>query len=409
MNAKLRAKFGITAIFLGTATFVVGCSSNYNLPPPKPLPSNPRTVAVHKLWSHNIGGGGGRQLLGLVANVNEQNGGNEIYVASTHGHVAAFNAKTGRKLWSQHVKKERLSGGPAAGFGLVVVGTRSGDVVALDAASGKPEWKHYVGAPVIAAPAVGTAIVAVKTIAGGLVGLSPKTGDVVWKTDETPPSLTLRFGIQPLIVNGTVYGGFADGGVIAADAATGKQQWRKQIAQPSGDNPVANLVNVGGVMDFAAGDLYTATYQGRLAALVGDSGQVLWSHKLSSYTGVRLDGVHVYASDSAGRVHAWDLVTGAPVWTYGQLGYRRLSAAVPYRGAVAVGDRFGWLHFLSSDDGHYLNRVKVSGGAIRMPPVVADGSLIVLDNDGTLAAYSLPAKTLPTGAMTTGRPAADRH
>ncbi|MGH8160767.1 MAG: outer membrane protein assembly factor BamB [Gammaproteobacteria bacterium] len=391
MKVENRAKVAATGLILGGMTLLFGCSSNYNQPPPKKLPPNPHAVKIKRVWSHNVGGGGGRQLLGLAAGVEIGQGGPEVFAASTHGHVAAFDAATGKRLWSHHVKKGRLSGGPVAGDGLVVVGTRLGDAIALDASDGKLKWKQYVGAPVIAAPAIGTSIVAVKTIAGTLVGLSPKTGAVVWQTSEAQPSLTLRFGIEPLIVNGVVYGGFADGNVIAVDAATGKEQWHRQVGQPSGNNPVANLVNVGGVMDFVGGDLYVATYQSRLAALDGNSGQVLWSRKLSTYTGVGLDGAHVYVSDAAGAVHAYDLVTGVPDWTDSALGYRRLSIPVPFGKLVAVGDRFGWLHFLDRDNGHYLGRVKVGGGAIRMPPVVAGDYLIVLDDDGTLAAYTLPA------------------
>ncbi|MGH8272980.1 MAG: outer membrane protein assembly factor BamB [Gammaproteobacteria bacterium] len=382
----------IILVACGALALLAGCSSNYNQHPAKPLPPNPHLVKVTKVWSHGIGGGGGRQLLGLTAGADS----GEVFAASTHGHVVAFSTANGKRTWSHHVKKERLSGGPAVGEGIVVVGTRSGNVIALDAADGKEKWKHYVGAPVLASPAISANIVAVKTIAGDLVALSPKTGESVWQINETPPTLTLRFGIQPLIVNGVVYGGFADGEVIAVDAATGKELWRKQIAKPSGNNPVANLVNVGGIMAFEAGDLYAATYQGRLAALAGSSGEVLWSQKLSSYTGVTLDAAHVYASDAAGRVHAYDLVTGVPDWTKDTLGYRRLSAAVPFDNTVTVGDRFGWLHFFARKDGHYLGRVKVSDGAVRMPPVIVGNRLIVLDDDGTLAAYTLPEnKTTP--------------
>src|SRR5699024_6774663 len=102
-----------------------------------------------------------------------------------------------------------------------------------------------------------------------------------------------------------------------------------------------------------------------------------------------LDPAYVYVSDSAGKVHAYDLVSGVPEWTYKKLGHRRLSAVAPFGSVVAVGDRFGWLHLLARDDGKYLGRVRVSDAPIRMPPLVAGGHLIVLDDDGTLAAYDV--------------------
>lgn len=380
---RLLPRFALAAV-LGTSVLLAGCGSGYNQAPPDPLPPNPHKVKITQAWSHDVGGGGGDQLLGLAA----ASANDRVVAASAGGHVVAFDAKTGKPVWSRHLDA-RLSGGPGVGNDLVVVGTRDGTVIALSAKDGKKLWTQYVGAPLLSNAAVGKEIVAVKTIAGDLIGLSPDSGKSLWQISETPPSLSLRFGIQPLIVNGVVYGGFADGSVIAVDAATGEQQWKSQVGQPSGSNPVANLINVGGVMSWASGDLYATTYQGRLAALSSFGGEILWSHDVSSYTGATLDAAYVYVSDSSGKVHAYDLVSGVPKWTYDKLGHRRLTTVVPFGSVVAVGDRFGWLHILSRDQGAYLGRVRVSDDPIRMPPLVADGHLIVLDDDGTLAAYDV--------------------
>ncbi|MGH8271768.1 MAG: PQQ-binding-like beta-propeller repeat protein, partial [Gammaproteobacteria bacterium] len=243
----MNIKSFLTLISLAGLALVAACTSDYNQHPANRLPPNPHTVKVQQAWSHDIGGGGGKQLLGLAPGAVE----GEVVAAAAGGHVAAFDAESGKLRWSRHVKA-RLSAGPAVGGGLVVVGTRAGDVIALDAATGAQKWKHYVGAPVIASPAIGSSAVAVKTMAGALIGLSPATGDSVWESDEAPPSLSLRFDTQPLIVDGVVYAGFADGKAIAVDNATGKEAWRKQVAQGQGGNPVADLVDVGGIMAFAA-------------------------------------------------------------------------------------------------------------------------------------------------------------
>ncbi|HEX5498290.1 MAG TPA: outer membrane protein assembly factor BamB [Thermomicrobiales bacterium] len=372
---------------LAAAVTLAACSSGSNLPSPGPLPANPHAVELNRLWSRNVGGGGGNQLLGLAPDV--VNG--EVVAAGTGGDVAAYDIATGKELWRQHVKGGRLSGGPAIGHDLVVVGTRRGYAVALDAKTGAPKWSHYVGAPVLTSPAVGAAVVAVKTIGGSLVGLSPQSGDELWVANEAVPSLTLRFDTRPLVADGVVYAGFADGKVAAFDAQTGKELWREQVAQGKGDNLVADIVNVGGLMALSGGDLYVATYQGRLVALDASSGQVLWGHDISSYTGVGIDAVRLYVSDSNGLVHAFDLITGVPDWTYNKLTFRDLSAAVPFGSIVVVGDHSGRLHLLDRDKGKYLGRIQVSDGAIRMPPVVAGDRLVVLAGDGTLAAYALPA------------------
>jgi len=361
---------------------VGACSSGSNLPPAQPLPPNPQKVQVHRDWSHDVGGGGGRQLLGLSPDARD----GLVVAASAGGNVVAVDATSGRVKWRHHLGA-RLSGGPAVGDGLVAVGTRSGKVIALDAKTGKPKWRQYVGAPVNTAPAISNSVVVVKTIAGDVTGLTPADGKELWTRNESVPSLSLRFDTRPLIVDGTAYAGFADGKAMAIDVSTGKAKWRQQVATGQGGNLVADMVDVGGSMAYAGGDLYVATYQGKLAALDDSSGQTIWSRSVSSYTGVTLDGSHLYVSDADGSVHAFDLVTGVPDWVYGKLGYRGLSAPVSDGSIVAVGDRFGYLHFLDRSNGAYLGRVSVGGGPIRMPPVVVDNRVVVLDLDGTLAAY----------------------
>lgn len=380
MNRALRL-WPLGACLVAT---LAACSSGSNLPPPAPLPPNPHDIAVRLVWSHDVGGGGGDQLLGLAPDA--ANG--VVVAAAAGGHVVAIDASSGAVKWSRQLRA-RLSGGPVAARGVVAVGTRSGEVIALDAATGKPLWRHYVGAPVDVAPAIGDGLVVAKTIAGGLTGLSLKSGTQLWTQNESVPSLSLRFDTRPLLVNGTAYAGFADGKAMAVDAASGKEKWRTQVASGQGGNLVADIVDVGGLMAFAAGDLYVATYQGRLAAIDAGSGQIIWSRDISSYTGVTLDPSHVYVSDAEGRVHAFDLVTGVPTWVYAKLGYRGLSAPVSFGSTVVVGDRFGFLHFLSRDKGTYLDRVQVGGGAVRMAPVVVGDRIIALDVDGTLAAYRL--------------------
>lgn len=380
-------KFLRAGVVFTFVAVLAACSSS-NLPPPSPLPLNPHQVAVHAQWSHDVGGGGGDQLLGLAPDAN----GGLVVAASKGGHLVAVNASNGHVKWQRHVKA-RLSGGPAIADGLIALGTRSGKVIALDAETGKTLWTQSVGAPVIVSPAIGNAQVVVTTLAGDLVGLDAKTGSERWTQGSTAPDLSLRIATRPLIVSGVAYGGFADGKAMAVDMSSGKQLWVKQIAAGEGGNLVANLVDVGRRMAYAGGNLYVATYQGNLSALVASNGQVVWDRKLSSYTGVTLDAAHLYVSAADGRIHAYDLVTGVPAWTYAKLGYRGLSAATSYGSMVVVGDRFGFLHFLDRKTGHYLGRIDMDDGAIRMAPVVVGKNLIVLGGGGELVAYRAAAKS----------------
>lgn len=372
----------IPVLLLGLAA----CESS-NIHQPEPLPVNPGQVRVQHDWSVDVGGGGGDQLLGLAPDAN----GEMVVAASAGGHVVAVDTTSGKIKWQRYLKV-RASGGPAVGAGIVAVGTRAGNVIALDANDGHTLWKHYVHSPVIVAPAIGDGQVVVNTLAGDLIALGVHSGSEQWTQSNQAPSLSLRTATRPLIAGGSVYGGFADGKVMAVSVGSGKQLWLKQIAAGHAGNIIGDMVDVGRQMAYTSGDLYVATYQGKLAAVAADSGQVIWSRDLSSYTGVTLDGANLYSSDAEGRVHAFDLVTGVPKWTYGKLAYRGLSAPRSYGSLVAVGDRFGYLHFIDRNTGKYLGRIDVGDGALRMAPIVAGSRLLVLGQSGELVAYQVKVK-----------------
>ena len=51
-----------------------------------------------------------------------------------------------------------------------------------------------------------------------------------------------------------------------------------------------------------------------------------------------------------------------------------------------VGDLDGYVHWLATEDGRMLARERVGGGAIRVKPLVVDGVVYVLSDNGQLTA-----------------------
>jgi alcohol dehydrogenase (cytochrome c) len=79
---------------------------------------------------------------------------NRLFRGTGEGNVLAYDAATGRKLWSTHIadpaKREGITAAPIAWNGLVFIGTSGSDmygvkgrVYALDAQSGKISWETF--------------------------------------------------------------------------------------------------------------------------------------------------------------------------------------------------------------------------------------------------------------------------
>jgi len=137
----------------------------------------------------------------------------------------------------------------------------------------------------------------------------------------------------------------------------------------------------------AGRDVYAVGFQGKVAMLALDTGQVWWSHEDSSYRGVTLDEDTLYLADSDGIVAALKSRTGAEVWRQNVLLHRGLSPIAVMDESVVVGDFQGYLHFLDKASGALAARISAGGARISSQPLVVGDMLVVANDRGQINAY----------------------
>jgi outer membrane protein assembly factor BamB len=201
------------------------------------------------------------------------------------------------------------------------------------------------------------------------------------------PALSLRGNAAPRIAEGVVYAGEDSGKLVALRLSDGNVMWEQTLAPGEGRTELARLQDIDGDVAVADGVVYAAGYQGMTAALIADSGRPLWTHPLSSYTGVALASTQIYVIDADSDVWALDLRTGASNWKQEGLKYRWLGEASTMGDAVVVGDMEGWVHWLAASDGKFAARVRLSKHAIQAAPLVVGDTVYVEDIDGVVGAY----------------------
>jgi outer membrane protein assembly factor BamB len=159
------------------------------------------------------------------------------------------------------------------------------------------------------------------------------------------------------------------------------------LAPPSGRSDLERLSDVDGLISVVGQDLYAVGYQGKLAALASESGQVLWARDVSSFEGVSADWINVYTVSEEGELIALSRNNGEEAWRQDALLRREPTLPVPFHTTVAVGDLDGYLHFFSTIDGEPVARLKMGGGAISNDPVVVADRLYVQSDSGSLSAF----------------------
>lgn len=352
--------------------------------PPAELVAFDETLDVRRLWSSKVGRGTERLRLAL----RPASDGARIYAGSHNGEVVALDAATGRRVWSVRTRLQ-LSAGPAYGEGVIAFGTTDGELILLDAQTGEQRWVQPVGSEVLAPPVIARGIVVLRTIDGRLRGFSVTDGRNVWSVEQSRPALTLRGNTAPRVAGTAVVAGFDNGRVGAYDIVSGDVLWEVPIATPSGVSELERLVDISAGLQVVGNDVYVAGYQGRAVGMDLMSGAVVWQQELSSYAGLGVDVNYVYVTDEFGAIVALDRRGGAQVWRQEALRLRDVTAPTRFASALVVGDYDGYLHWLDPVTGEFVARERAAGGRITGAPLVVGEAVFVQGDDGTVAAYAL--------------------
>jgi len=370
-----------------TVMVLAGCSlfgDKETVLPPTELTKFKQTLDLKKVWSAKLGKGSELLRLSLMP----AGDGTRVYAASVNGEVSAFDPVSGKRQWTIKLEIE-LSSGPGVGEGLVVVTSSDGYVVALNAADGVERWRASVLGESLAIPLISDRGIVIYTTDGRLRMLSLFDGTEAWTMEQSQPSLTLRGASTPVIVGSSVIVGFDNGRLIALSLDTGNTEWEAMLSPPTGRSDLERLADVDGRLQVVGQDIYASGYQGRVASLAAESGQVLWSREISTYVGTGADWNNVYVAADDGEIFALQRRNGDDVWRSDLMIRREPSAPTSFDLTVAIGDFEGYVHFFSNLDGHPVARVRVGKGKISGAPVVIGNRLYVQSESGALHVFEV--------------------
>jgi outer membrane protein assembly factor BamB len=361
---------------------MLGCSNDKEVDPPAELLKLKATREVDRTWSTGLGGDSESLRLALRPAVVE----GIVYAASHDGEVVALKADTGRRVWGVKTKLA-LSAGPEVGGGLVVLGSSDGDIVALDVTNGAERWRRAIASEVLARPLVVNDLVVIRTVDGHLEALSITDGATRWALDEPVPRLTLRGTAPPVLANDRIIAGFDNGKVVAIDPRNGDILWDAIVNAPHGRTELERLADIDSPARVSGDDVFVVGFQGRVAMLALESGQIWWARDASSDRGFAMDDENLYLTNSDSVVIAMRRSDGAVQWEQSALRRRGLTAPAVDGDALVVGDFEGYLHWLDKATGEIVARQKTDGERITNAAVTDESGVFVQTDSGKLLAF----------------------
>lgn len=350
---------------------------------PKELESIDATVTIKKVWRQSIGSSDDvyqPTLHPAVAN-------GVVYAASNKGRITAWPVEKGKHLWRTDLDLS-LSGGVGLGAGLLAVGTSKGELITLDAETGEERWRVTLSSEILSAPAAKGDLLVAQTLDGKVYGLSVATGEELWRYTVEVPVLSLRGTAAPLVTKRMVITGFANGKLVALNAATGALLWESKLATGEGKSELERMVDVNSPV-LGNEVVYATSYQGRAGAFSRGTGRELWAQESSSYHPPAFGSGRLFVADTEGQVLRLRSSGGRAEWTNTDLLRRGLTPPLVMGDYLLVADSEGFLHALSQADGAIVGRVKVDGDGVAVGMVTDGSTLFVQDRDDDLTAYQL--------------------
>jgi len=258
--------------------------------------------------------------------------GDRVFVASDDGFLYALDRATGRQLWRFDLKAsdlhrrppsadnsyfDFLQSSPVVHEGRVYVGSLSGALFAVDAATGRQVWTLGTLDAIRGNPVVHGGSVYFGSWDDHLYAVDLKTVKPVWRVDTG--------GIvqsTPSIDQGRVVIGNRAAKLIAYDAETGRQVWSHDYAD--GSWVESSAIAAGGILYVGSSDAL------KVSAVAADTGRELWQFKTGGWTWATpvlangtlyigaLSGYPYYFEGITLRhgFHAIDAATGREKWSF---------------------------------------------------------------------------------------------
>jgi len=357
------------------------------------------SAAPALIWSTNIGSGDSRKQRITAAPVV---GGGRIYTLDAAAQVSAVSS-SGAVLWQHSVlpssdgEGEATGGGIAYAGGVVYVSSGFGVLTALDAKSGQQIWRQELDATGSGSPTIRDGLLYL--VAGDDTAwvIDTKDGRIAWQLEASPSASNILGAPAPVVGPKISVFAFGSGDLVGTFRRGGFRRWIASVSGARIGSAISQISDVTGAPFLDGNRVYVGNHSGRTAAFEVNSGARLWTAFEGTFGPLWVAGGSVFMVNDRSRLMRLDANDGSTIWSVDLPGYvkdkpRKRAEIVAHHGPILAGGQLvvasndGQIRFFDPVDGSLARSIAVKSGATT-DPVVANGTLYVVTADGDLAAY----------------------
>ncbi len=358
---------------------------------------NIATSGFNPAWTVGIGEGGGYRAK-LTAQPVVLNG--AVYTMDSDGHVAAIDLATGSRRWrvdtqADENRSTNIGGGVAIEGSTVYATTGRGEAMALEAATGKILWRKDIGVPARSGPTLSDGRMHFTTLDNQLLALTMAKGERVWGYQGNESPTTVLADAAPAIAEGFVVCGFGSGELVTVRADSGVLVWSDTLASARGRNSFVDLSAIRALPVIDRGRVFAIGVGGILVSLDLRSGRRLWEREIGGGQTPWLAGDWLFVQSLDQSLTAISVDDGRVRWVQDLPRWdnpAKQKDPIFWSGPLMASGKLvlaGTSELAVSVDpvsGHIIGTRSLSG-PVSIAPVAAQGTLLILSDDGTLQAF----------------------
>ena len=332
--------------------------------------------------------------------------------------MSAADMKTGEVKWRQSVStlktdvnfslsrfwagdevaanlRDGSGGGVAYGRGRVIATTGFGEIMALNGDTGEILWRVQNSVPFSNAPTVRGNQIFVTSQDSRLQAFNIETGERVWEHLAITEQATIIGATSVAVNEQLVVAGFNSGEVVALSPINGNVLWTDSLTSRGTQvTPLSKLNAIVGRPVIDRDRVIVSSHGGRTAAIDIRSGERIWTTDVGSIETPWVMGDYILLMSLEGALVSLSREQGRVRWLTQLPSFKDeedRQGRIRWAGPLLAGGQI----ILASSDGRLVTANPVTGEIIgyqdieepvNVTPVVADGTLYVLTDEGSLIA-----------------------
>ncbi len=349
--------------------------------------------SIQKVWSTDIGRGS-KDGLPLTAQPIVADG--RVYTLDTESVVQATDIKSGNVLWRISIKPKKedevvIGGGLSMSAGRLFVAGGYAEIAVVDVTKGVVMGRIPLPSAARAAPTILDERLYVTTLDNRLLAFQAMDGAKLWEFQGLPGETGLVRAASAGATRDVVVPVFSSGEIYALRVENGSLAWGDNLSPVTQYGGIQSISAISGLPVLDSGLVIAASYGAKIVAIDERTGQRVWQRDIGSAQTPWVAGDWVYVLSTNNEVVALHKQTGQIRWVT-PLKDKHEDSWIQYSGPVLAGgtlyvtSSLGHLLRLDPATGQDLGTIEI-GDKVKIAPIVADETLLVVTEDGTLAAY----------------------